>query len=568
MTSSEPGHHRYSLSTEQAEYIFRTQIEPQLLRSAAPQNSPIATVFIGQRGAGQAAFATSVAHHEFADHTRPVVINADLFSRFHPDFRRLTLTEIGGAVTARQKVAADACRWLEMTVAEAARRRLNVIVSGEFATRDELNAVLTSLAFTPAGAKPYRIEAALMAVHPAESWLGWLATYQQGYEDFGAGWEVEPDRLAHNASDRHMLTVADWLDTDERISVIGVYRREAIPRDSGGWDLFPYADHYRSADPSRPTREVLEAVRRLPWSYNYSVMWGELYSRLAIRMRPEWTDALNQARHDARGDVIHDAVELPDPTFDPLAIRIHRPEIVVFDDFHAVTAVDLAVVTELAFRYAHVEIAVVDETARPESVKVWPTDNLLDFYAERQQAAAQDWLPADERAAMWRTALAAKGISEARISVTVIPPPEFNWTRFTKDNPVTRFHIGMITNDSDHADRRRNSHYQTILNRRITAVSTPAPRPGIADVARMYQEGDPTWPDLLAPGAATAIPPDRMFGPVISQLPPIDRDGLWAAARGCPHHLNSATNTPDTDIPCNSQPPGNEVGGVGPAAGF
>ncbi|WP_043738038.1 zeta toxin family protein [Nocardia asiatica] len=567
MTSFDQWHLRALPTEYEADHIFRTQIEPRLLRPASPQNEPIAMVFVDQLGAGTAELATSIVKYEFDSGSCPVVLDGAVLAQAHPAYLGLAMAV--GAQEAQRQVRRDTERWLSMAVEEAVRRRLNIVVISDFPTRDALDTVLTRLASTPAGAKPLRIEAGLMAAHPGETQLEGLALWQRSYEGLGSWSGIEPDPDLYEASRQHVRTVADWLDADQRIHRIGVYRRSAVTRGLGDWGLYPAgsyfsAGHYGAADPSRPTRAVIDDLSHEQWNNEYSKAYSLLYRTLATRMRPEWSGDLVQARAAAR-PVMDESLwrQLPDPSFDPLAIACNRQDIVVFDDFDVVTSVDLTAIKDLTSQYPHVEIAVVDDRARPQVAQVRPTDEQLDFYAARLRTSVT---PATDRAEVWRNVLRVAGLSRGRASVTVIPPPEFDPAWFNDHYPARRFRVGMITNDDDSGDLLRNAHYRTILGRPIHPVETPAPRPRLADLARLYLAGNPSWLDHLAPGAAPLVSPDRLFGSSSAFHPPAaDSDGLHAAAQGR-HQPREAIGT--EDCAGEVQPPGSQASGPGPAAGL
>ncbi|WP_194838489.1 zeta toxin family protein [Nocardia sp. XZ_19_369] len=581
MTSS-GGYRDHVLSPRSADLIFRTQIAGRLFQRSLPQSEPITTLVVGQRGAGQAAVAATISDEEPPDGARPVVIDSDQFTRFHPN--HYSLTEDYGPLMAEQMVAVDVARWLAMTVTEAARRRANLVVVHEFASRSELDTILVPLADTA-----YRVEAAVMAVPSAESWLGWLASFQYSYEQFGNDWEPAPDRAIHESSYQHLGSVVDWLDADPRIGVLGVYRRKAVPVEKP-WSTpapgslrqfrhFPgvIARRHRlvtgewgpdDCDPEGrnrwvATRQVVELARSLPCSDTDREAYLHLYTDLASRMRPEWKQALQWAADDARSML--PGVRLPTPVYSPLAASLARPEAVVFDQFPVVTTADVAAVKRLSLEFAHVEIAVIDGSLCPAGTKVRPPDDLIEFYGQCQHDAATPRLTSDERRRMWQAALRASGLDASNITVRVIARPEID-PGFTENYPSSRTVSCRITDPTDLADRRRNENYQTVLGRRIHDATTPQRRPRIDELARAYHRGDPAWIDQLAPGVAQVLGPlqlQRLFGP--APAPQAGNGDIHAASRGHIRQRNTIrSGSPAADT--HPAPPGAVVDEAGPAA--
>ncbi|WP_433717276.1 zeta toxin family protein (plasmid) [Nocardia sp. CA-084685] len=594
MTSPRQIRARYVLSHARAEQVFTAQIARAKLGGVDPaRGTPVAQLIVGQHGAGQLAAAALIAD-EFDE--RPVIIDTAELRHYHPEY--LSLSERYGHAEAQARVFVDEQRWLSMLITAAAQQRVNMIIVAEIATKAELDNIVAPLIdpIVEPGA-PYRIEAVAMGVHTCESWLGWWGTHLLDCKYLGPHGTMRPQWAMHNLSEEHLLTVADWLDANPHIAMIGVHRRQAVPIEpssllrnpaslqqfdhlphavaskvrlpSGEWDDFLYADTLDNAstrlDPRLSTRDVLSLTRVLRMNDVDSAAVLRLYLDMA-EQRPEWVPALILAR-DAAHEVLSPAVVLPDLTDLLGADAVDQYErVVVVDRFPVVTAADIAGFAQLGIEFTDVEIAVIDPAIGVEAT-VRPSDDQLDFFRDEQIAGSPERNPisSSERTQALQAALKAAGLNDRKFTVTTIARPEID-PGFA-DRCRGRV-VACITDPANTRDLVRNHHYETALGRRIYTVTPPFPRPPIEEIAAAYHSGDPRWIDALAEGAAevflAANGPERLLD-LFSSAASSDLDDLAAAAlSGHPLAPPGAWPAPIAEVDVSV--PGAEVDDIGPAA--
>lgn len=205
---------RHRLAPEQHRAIYEDRIAPRLFRTASPVETPAAVILGGQPGAGKSAMIAQAAQ-DFREAGGIVRIIGDNLRSFHPGYEELQRRDDRTAAFYTDR---DSGRWIEMAIADAARRRCNVVVEGTMRLPDKVAETLAL--FRGNG---YATDARALAVSPELSALGILQRFVAQKEDRGFGRMTS--RQAHNAALDGMLDTLDRIQ-DERLSDrLTIYQR-------------------------------------------------------------------------------------------------------------------------------------------------------------------------------------------------------------------------------------------------------------------------------------------------------------------------------------------------------
>lgn len=237
---------RYSLSRERLQHIYDTRIAPDLFRSVQPVERPTAVVLGGQPGAGKTPMQ-NLASREFADRGGIVKIIGDDLRAYLPHYKSLQRAD---DKTAAFYTDRDSGRLVEMAIAEAASRRVNVLVEGTMRSPDVVAKTLRD--FREAG---FQTDARALAVSPELSGLGILQRYAAQKESRGVGRMTTSD--AHQAALTGMLATLDRIQDERLADRLTIYRRggEMIGR-------FDLSGPVRSDEPR--ARDLVERERARP----------------------------------------------------------------------------------------------------------------------------------------------------------------------------------------------------------------------------------------------------------------------------------------------------------------
>jgi len=205
---------RYSLSPERLRHIYETRIAPDLFRSVQPVERPTAVVLGGQPGAGKTPMQ-NLAAREFADNGGIVKIIGDDLRAHLPHYKSL---QRGDDKTAAFYTDRDSGRLVEMAIAEAALRRVNVLVEGTMRSPDVVAKTLRD--FREAG---FQTDARALAVSPEMSSLGILQRYAAQKESRGVGRMTTA--AAHQAAVTGMLATLDRIQDERLAERLAIYRR-------------------------------------------------------------------------------------------------------------------------------------------------------------------------------------------------------------------------------------------------------------------------------------------------------------------------------------------------------
>ena len=237
---------RYSLSRERLQHIYDTRIAPDLFRSAQPVERPTAVVLGGQPGAGKTPMQNLVSR-EFADKGGIVKIIGDDLRSYLPHYKSLQRTDDRTAAFYTDR---DSGRLVEMAIADAAQRRVNVLVEGTMRSPEVVAKTLRD--FRESG---FQTDARALAVSPELSSLGILQRYAAQKESRGVGRMTTTE--AHSAALTGMLATLDRIQDERLADRLTLYRR--------GGEVIGYLDLTGSPKANEPrARELVERERSRP----------------------------------------------------------------------------------------------------------------------------------------------------------------------------------------------------------------------------------------------------------------------------------------------------------------
>ncbi len=283
------------LSEEEARRIFYELIVPHRLAHRERQDRPVAMFVAGQPGAGKTATTRSLLAR-LSDRGGAIVVDADLYKPYHPQYARL---QSENDQLAAALVSPDSGRWMRMAQEWLAEHRIDTIT--ETTMRDQSHFALPVETFQRAG---YRIEAAIMAVPEAQSRLGVLNRYDEQVRNAGHGRLTLRDN--HDSAYTGVLSTAEAIDQQRLADAVSVYRRGDVLlyandlTDNGDWRWPP------------GTRRAIERERARPWTMQESEQFAATYHRLARDLRPELHDELTDIARVA-APLLNPGVELSRP---------------------------------------------------------------------------------------------------------------------------------------------------------------------------------------------------------------------------------------------------------------
>jgi len=239
---------RYRLDPAKHRAIYGKRIAPMIFAGAVAVERPTAIVLGGQPGAGKSA-VLAMAHAGFTDRGGLVEIVGDDLRAFHPRYSELQRRDDRTAAFFTDR---DSGAWIEMAIADAARRRCNVAVEGTMRVPDKVAETL--MRFRDNG---YATDAIALAVNPELSALGILQRFVAQKESRGYGRMTSMD--AHRAALGGMLETLDRIQDGRLADTLTLYRR--------GGDVLHRIDLTRPITPDEPrARAIVEAERGRPLS--------------------------------------------------------------------------------------------------------------------------------------------------------------------------------------------------------------------------------------------------------------------------------------------------------------
>lgn len=205
---------RHSLSPDALQKIYETRVAPRLFRGAESVEQPTAIVLGGQPGSGKTPMQNH-ATREFAGSGGMVKIIGDDLRAYLPHYKSLQRAD---DKTAAFYTDRDSGRLVEKAIAEAAQRRVNVLVEGTMRTQETVAATLRQ--FKDAG---FKTDARVLAVSPEMSSLGILQRYAAQKESRGIGRMTTTE--AHANALRGMLDTLDRIQDQRLADSLTIYRR-------------------------------------------------------------------------------------------------------------------------------------------------------------------------------------------------------------------------------------------------------------------------------------------------------------------------------------------------------
>jgi len=261
---------KYCLSEAEHQATFDQDIKSDLFAGAKPSNRPIAVIFGGQPGAGKSA-AVAAATLDLEPHGGAIQIIGDDLRGYHPQYARLMEADDRTAAFYTDR---DSGKWIEMAIAEAKARRVNIVIEGTMRDSNKVGETMKSLR-----AAGYKIDARALAVSELFSQQGIMQRYEEQKADRGTARMTTPE--AHKAAFDGMPGTLERIERDKLADQVSIYRRgaEAIYSNelqTGEWVKEPKA------------REILEAERSRPMTLQERRSYVEGFERLAkLLMRPE-----------------------------------------------------------------------------------------------------------------------------------------------------------------------------------------------------------------------------------------------------------------------------------------
>lgn len=237
---------RHSLSPDALQKIYETRVAPRLFGGAQSVEQPTAIVLGGQPGSGKTPMQNHAAR-EFAASGGMVKIIGDDLRAYLPHYKTLQRADDKSAAFYTDR---DSGRLVEKAIAEAAHRRVNVLVEGTMRNPETVAATLRQ--FREAG---FRTDARALAVSPEMSSLGILQRYAAQKESRGVGRMTTTE--AHQNALRGMLDTLDRIQDQRLADSLTIFRRggEAIHR-------FDLSSPARGDEPR--ARELVERERIRP----------------------------------------------------------------------------------------------------------------------------------------------------------------------------------------------------------------------------------------------------------------------------------------------------------------
>lgn len=283
---------KYRLSEAEHKAIYDQDISRKIFGGSAPVPQPVAIIFGGQPGAGKTA-SVAAAEQELTHKGGLVQIIGDDLRAFHPQYDRLLAVD---DTTAAAYTDRDTGRWVEMAIAEAKSRKVNLVIEGTMRDADKVAATMQEL--RGAG---YSIDARALAVSARLSEQGILERYERQKADRGDGRMTTQE--AHRAALTGMLVTVERIEREKLADRLTLYRRGNDPiysneLKSGDWEKAPGA------------RQALEAERDRPMTVPELRSYFQGYDRLAESLRqpgrqasPDEVRNVDEKRHRAKNEL-------------------------------------------------------------------------------------------------------------------------------------------------------------------------------------------------------------------------------------------------------------------------
>lgn len=281
--------HRYELSVELREEIFRTRIAPTL--DVPAQKEPLLVIVGGQPGAGKSRQAETVMH-VLGMRGGAAHIDGDLFKPHHPEYARLRLHDdrTAGAYT-----RLDTRAWCAMAEDRAQTRRVDVVLDSAMASPESMAS--TTERFRTAS---YQVHVLAIATPAAVSTLSMADRYAEMRARHGFGRFVS--RANHDACYTDMLETATRIDSDRNVNAVFARRRDDVTLYMN--DRLPNGSWRNEPGLAR----AVDAERSRPWTRQESLAFAVQLNRVAHALkqvtpessRPQWQEDLRHVADLAR----------------------------------------------------------------------------------------------------------------------------------------------------------------------------------------------------------------------------------------------------------------------------
>lgn len=290
MSPSQSNRTDYRLDAKESNRIFHDNIVPRLFEKGKSRTDPTVYFVCGQPGAGKTAAERRMIDE--VEDRKIVIIDADVYRIFHPDYERLADTD---DLTAADHTHADAAAWVKMAVKHVISRRFDVVINATLGDPQSATATISQFR-----AADYNVKIAFVAVDDARSGLGVLSRYHEQRHRDGYGRYVPPhiQKRAYTG----LLNTADIIDQERLADSVRVYSRD-------GRCL--YSNSLQDGEWKHPanTRSAIVTERTRPWSRaeisQFLTTATELSKPppqgLREELRSELSTAIDRSKHNIAG---------------------------------------------------------------------------------------------------------------------------------------------------------------------------------------------------------------------------------------------------------------------------
>jgi len=237
---------QYSLKQEEHQRIFDQRIKPEIFKDyMQPASHPVAVILGGQPGAGKSGILQA-AFYELSQRGATVQIVGDNFRKYHPQYAEL---QIANDKTAAFYTDRDSGRWVEKTLEEAKKRRVNIVIEGTMRSSDVVAKSVEKL-------RPeYEIDVRVLAVKFSLSEQGILLRYEGQKYDQGIGRWTTPE--AHRAGYEGVPATIERIEHECLADRIKIYKRSgqiiySNELKNGKWVYEPQARYVMALERDQP----------------------------------------------------------------------------------------------------------------------------------------------------------------------------------------------------------------------------------------------------------------------------------------------------------------------------
>jgi hypothetical protein len=253
----------YYLSESEIAALFEGRVKDFVFSDAAPQSTPVLSLFGAQQGAGKS--QAIVARQQEADGQDLIPLSPDDLRPLHPRYEEVLATH---PLLMKDATAQATTAWMAMCHTHAQTHGYGLILEGTL--KDPKALLATAEAYASRG---YRVELTALAVRQELSRLSTLDRYLPAFDAAPGRW-VYPDR--HDHAYRTIPGAVTAAEAAAQVHKVRVTNR-------AGDDLFTNvrdSDGTWARDPV--AAEVIEAERARPFAPAEAQQWMRLSHRVAL----------------------------------------------------------------------------------------------------------------------------------------------------------------------------------------------------------------------------------------------------------------------------------------------